>query len=502
MYEFVRQAWQWFEPVEPYREGWHVGAVCEHLEAVARGQIQNLLIEIGPGYAKSLLAAVAWPAWVWTWRPEWQSIFCSYSGKLSKRDSMRCRYLIESPWYRERFGGRWDLRDDSNRQDDYSNTLGGRRLSSSVDGTNTGERGHCIVGDDLLSAKDAESEAARTEAWDFWSRVMPTRLNDKERDSRVVIGQRLHRHDPQGRIREAGGYEVLCLPTEYVPKRSFVTFRRLLGPDGRPVRGEDGKEVREEFRRDRRKVAGELLFEALFPAHVCEAIKGPNDLGPSGFQTQHNQDPGDAESGKFKRGLWRFWKRDGDPDLSHLRPEGCWKGPAVVLPKRFDEECLSLDAAFDSPEDGSFVVLTAWGAVDARRFLLERWRKHAEFEDTKTELLRMSKARPSARRKYVEKKANGAAIINSLSGKVAGLVPVNPEGGKEARAAVMLPWVESGCVFLPDGAPWLEEWVDEFARFPGGPNDDQVDSATQAISKMETSSAAVDRMRVLADEDE
>ena len=64
LYDFVRQAWPLVEAA-PLVETWHVGAVCEHLQAVTQGQIAKLLINISPGTGKSLLTSVFWPAWEW-----------------------------------------------------------------------------------------------------------------------------------------------------------------------------------------------------------------------------------------------------------------------------------------------------------------------------------------------------------------------------------------------------------------------------------------------------
>ena len=61
--EFVLQAWPIVEPSTPFVPGWHIDAIIEHLEAVSRGQIRNLLINVPPRHMKSLLVSVFWPAW-------------------------------------------------------------------------------------------------------------------------------------------------------------------------------------------------------------------------------------------------------------------------------------------------------------------------------------------------------------------------------------------------------------------------------------------------------
>lgn len=43
---FIRKAWDVVEPAYPYIHNWHIDAIAEHLEAVTRGQIRKLLINI------------------------------------------------------------------------------------------------------------------------------------------------------------------------------------------------------------------------------------------------------------------------------------------------------------------------------------------------------------------------------------------------------------------------------------------------------------------------
>src|ERR1051325_1240062 len=101
--EFVRQAWHIVEPSTPFVSGWHIDAIIEHLEAVTRGQIRNLLINVPPRHMKRLLVSVFWPAWEWIRWPERRWRFSSYAASLSIRDSVKCRSLVESTWYQQRW---------------------------------------------------------------------------------------------------------------------------------------------------------------------------------------------------------------------------------------------------------------------------------------------------------------------------------------------------------------------------------------------------------------
>ena len=52
--------------------------LCEHLEAVSRGDLHDLLINVPPGTTKSLAVGVFWPAWEWTWQPWTRWLTTSY----------------------------------------------------------------------------------------------------------------------------------------------------------------------------------------------------------------------------------------------------------------------------------------------------------------------------------------------------------------------------------------------------------------------------------------
>ena len=70
-----------------------------------------------------------------------------------------------------------------------------------------------------------------------------------------------------------------------------------------------------------------------------------------------------------------------------------------------------------------------------------------------------------------------------LGRELPGLLPVNPEGGKIARAAAVSPLIEAGNVYLPhpDYAAWVNDFIEECAACPNGAHDDQVDAMTQVL---------------------
>ena len=83
----------------------------------------------------------------------------------------------------------------------------------------------------------------------------------------------------------------------------------------------------------------------------------------------------------------------------------------------------------------------------------------------------------------IEDKANGSAVLQMLAHEIPGLLPVNPQGGKIARAQAVSPLIEAGNIYLPhpDFAPWVNDFIEECVQFPNGAHDDQVDAMTQAL---------------------
>ena len=115
-----------------------------------------------------------------------------------------------------------------------------------------------------------------------------------------------------------------------------------------------------------------------------------------------------------------------------------------------------------------------------------------QFSFTKTchSVVTLSGRFPEATTILIEDAANGPAIIDALRGKVSGVIPVTPQGGKTARAQAVQPMVEAGNVYLPDPRPhgrllperaWVEDFIDQCAAFPKGAHDDDVDAFTQLL---------------------
>ena len=456
MSEFARQAWEVVEPTTPLRWNWHLDAICDHLEAVTDGRIKRLLINVPPGHMKSLLVSVFWPAWVWATRPEWRALFASYASELAIRDSVKCRTLLESEWFQDGLvQGQWRLAGDQNVKGYYVNDRSGFRIALSVGGKTTGFRGDAIVIDDPLNAMDAYSKSSRETCLLWWDQAMSNRLSDMRQGAVVVIMQRLHDDDLSGHLLKQGGWEHLCLPSEFEPARRKTTSIGWTDPRTQP---------------------GEVLFPAMFPPDVLAEAK--TTLGSAGFAGQHQQSPMPAEGGMFKRSWWRFWRRANEDVIPALADR------TVVLPEKLSRVLLSWDCAFKKTNESDRVAGGVWGAAGSGRYLLDLAWDRMTFTETVAKLKAQAAANPLAHEKLVEDKANGTAVIDTLKDVVSGIIAVEPEGGKEARAAATSPQVEAGNVFLPLHAKWRDDYIEEHAAFPKAAHDDAVDQQSQALLRM------------------
>ena len=468
---FIRQAWPILEPATPFVDGWHVDVMAEHLEAVSAGELRRLIINIPPRAMKSLTTAVFWPSWDWLEHASLRWLFATYASELSLRDSLKMRRLIETQGGREegtifqRIGYQgvlrllnpapWELAGDQNAKGKYENTETGFRLATSVDAMATGEGGDRVVVDDALSADQSRSDAKLKHANTWWSGTMSTRFNN-DAAAAVIVMQRLHEEDLTGYLLERGDWHHLCLPAEYEPKHPFVYPSQVKLPSGRELPG------------DPRTEEGELL-EPVRLGHrkLAELLR---EQGSYGYAGQLQQRPAPAEGGMFKKHWWKRWDEDSLPP--RLRKVASWD-------MRFSDS---------QSEASSYVVGQVWGVRGADRYLLGMVRARLGFSDSKKALKAMEKWQPCTA-KLVEKKANGDAIIQTLRHEIPGLIPVEPHGTKEARAAAVEPIAEAGNIYLPASEfipvpPGYEptrtdEFVHECAVFPNGAHDDQVDAMSQ-----------------------
>jgi len=444
---FQRFAWPVLQPATQFKDNWHIHAIAEHLTAVKLGQIRKLLVNMPFRMLKSSLISHAFPAWDWIDNPSRQFLTASYSKDIATRDAVDSRRIIESTEYQKAFGHKFKMTGDQNVKSRYENDKRGMRTVTSTDGAGTGFGGDIRIVDDPVSAREADSPAALAASVEWWKGTMATRANDPTTGAAIVVHQRMNSNDLTGYLlAEEAGWEHLVLPFRYDPK--FVQKQTSLGFV------------------DPRKTEGELIH----PERVGEAAAQDLEktLGAYHKNAQLQQNPNPRSGIIFKRDDWKFWKE---------------------LPQ-LDEIVVSVDCTFKNLQTSDHVAIQAWGNKGANDYLLPgRIKERMGFGATVTALRNFVAAVTA---KYpnvgvtavlVEDKANGSAVIETLTDEISGVLPINPEGGKAARAFAMQPSSEAGNVWLPDSSvePNIEDFVSTCSKFTGaeGGDDDEVDSMTQ-----------------------
>lgn len=468
---FTRGAWHVLEPGRAFIPNWHLDAMDEMVQAMWLGQFKKLLINVPPRHTKSVKVGVLVPSWIWTKDAATRFLHSSYDDGLSVRDSVKTRRVVQSPWYRKRWGDRVMIVHDQNQKEKFETTLMGYRLATSVNGRNTGEGGDWNIIDDGHNVKKVESDVIFQGAIDWWNHVMPTRVNIPEETRWIYAGQRVREGDIPDEILKhdmgVGEWVHLNLPAEFEPDKKCVIH----------MNGFHWEDPRTEL--------NELLWPARFPRAYMEGLK--KQLGPYHAAAQLQQRPAPLEGGDYKRTWWEFWQYEGEalPPVRMKQADGAWiEKTAIVRPWSFDEEINSWDMTFKNLESSDFVVGEHLGKVGANCFLLpDMIHDKLSFTDAQDAVKLMESEFLHPGPILVEDTANGPAIMSSLRATVPGLIPVSAAGGIIAKARAFAWVVRAGNVYLPhpDIAPWVWEFINEFAVFPNGSHDDRVAAFAHAM---------------------
>jgi predicted phage terminase large subunit-like protein len=493
---FIRMAWAIVEPGQPYTHGWHIDAICDHLEAITDGHelddgtpYNRLLVNVPPGTMKSLITNVFWPAWEWgpCNLPHLRYVCAAHKVEnLSARDSRRMRQLITSEWYQARWGDNVKLAKDQNEKLNFVNSAGGFRIATAITSL-TGIRGDRLLLDDPHSVDSAASDTQRQTEVTTFLEAIPTRLNDPIRSSIVVIMQRLHEEDVSGIILDKQlGYDHLMLPMEFDPARAFPTKLGFVDP---------------------RSEAGELLFPERFPAEVVARDK--KVLGPYATAGQFQQEPTPRGGGVIKREWWRLYEANVFPPMEYV--------------------VASLDTAYTIKAENDFSALTVWGLfsgaqaqrIDAyatrggqrrdtqdamnmfdeaaqvlhrgpqgprgdqpRLMLMDGWQERLELHDLVEKVAKTCR-RLKVDLLLIENKAAGHSVAQEIrrlySHEDWGVQMYDPKTlDKLARLYSIQHLFAEGIIYAPDRA-FADMVIQQVSVFPKGKNDDIVDTVSMAV---------------------
>lgn len=553
--DFVRVFWPFVEPSQPLVEGWPLESICEHLAAVDSGEIRRIIFSVPPGFMKSLLTSVFYPAWQWGPRhkPQERYICAAYSQELTKRDNRRFKQIIQSDLFQEFWGKSFAVDQESIER--VANTKTGWKIATSVGGVTTGERGTQVIVDDPNSVRDTESEIVRSTTNLWWTEVMPTRIQDPKKGIFMLIQQRTHEDDVTGTtVAREMGFEHFMVPMRFDSSRMYRTSIGWSDPRGTVDRDPYSRMLLEDTAdqaveaKELAEREGEVAWPERFPEYIVE--RDEKTLGPYAVASQFQQSPTPRGGGIIKREWWQSWPPADWPDTE-------------IAKLRFppmEYVVASLDTAYTEKKENDFSALTVWGiwrwtpsgnsiriTRDAtgdpilgddrhpKIMLLHAWAKRLAIHGPpEPEGLRLAtkycdrcQALPGTEhdarcseltkvrqdnwglvewtvkscREYkvstllIEAKASGISVAQELARLYGaedwGVQLVNPKGDKVARVYAIQHLFSNGQVYAPLDRAWCQAMLDEVTAFPRGRHDDRVDAMSLALSHLRETGLAL-----------
>lgn len=441
----------------------YMDPLLEKLEQVINGDLTRLMIFMPPRHGKSELISRMFSAYyLYRFPDRWVGL-TSYAAQLAQGFSRAARENYRLSWAPP-------LSQTSYAVTEWSTGYSGGLWSSGVGGPITGRGFHLgVIDDPLKNAQEAASPTIRERQKEWWGSTFYTR--EAPNSAIVIVQTRWHEDDLSG---------WLLSEEEENPQNWHIIHLEGIRSDRNL---EELYPVTCTVEPDLRK-KGEALAPERYPADRLEKIY--KTLGTYSAAALYDQVPGSASGNLFKRHNWGYWappRMVKDlPPIREQDDEGETHYCPLVPVPRCDKLIQSWDMTFKKTSESSFVVGQIWGLFQGQLFLLDEIRARMNFPETLDAVYELSDRWPQALTKLIEDKANGPAVISMLKGKIPGILAIEPEGSKEARAQAVAAIQEAHDVFIPHPHthPWVREYVNELSAFPHGAHDDRVDATSQA----------------------
>jgi predicted phage terminase large subunit-like protein len=487
LYEFTRSGFQYIDPA-PWIDSWAIEAVCEHLEAVAYGEVRKLILNISPRCLKTITTCVAFPAWVWAQVAPGPTVgaavsfLCgSYNRDLSMDATVKCRQLISSQWYQDRWAARFALSDVQATKQLFVNDKGGRYLSTSVSGGTLGRGADIIIADDLNDAQDALSEASLEGTLSYWNTVLRTRLNNPKTGAFIVIQQRLAENDVTGHILEknAEDWVHVMIPMRYEPERSYHTVIGWKDPRTEP---------------------GELMWPERFGEAEVKSLE--TDLGPWAACGQLQQRPEPKGGGIIKREWWKLWEHDSYPPMDFVLAT---LDTAYTEDQMNDPSGMIIWGIFSGDVKAPSTMMTApvGSSPDADRkpyrmnstysefaphvMCMYGWTARLELHDLVEKAVQTC-IKLKVDLLMIENKASGISVSQEIRRlywrERFGVELFDPKSqDKVARLYSVQHLFAEGIIYGPD-RPWMEAIITQVGAFPRGKHDEFADLTSMGLRKL------------------
>jgi predicted phage terminase large subunit-like protein len=456
---------QRYEP--DYLAGWVHKRICEELmqflEDVVAGKSPRLMITMPPRHGKSMLASQYFPAWALGNYPHLEFINTSYAQSLQMDFSRKIQELVKTPDFQLLFGSlgvtkkneaveRWSLYDF-----DKDKRTGGGVLAAGVGGPITGRGAHVFLIDDpVKNREEAESQVIRETAKSWYSSTAYTRLAPGA--GILVIQTRWHDDDLSGwlleAMREAEKEMIESEDGEWpedADRWRCVDFPAIATSD------------------EKYRLKGDPLHPDRYDLKALRKIK--RTLAPRDWAALYQQNPQVEEGAYFQKKHIRYYK-------------------GVVDEASLDIFCAG-DLAISKKDQADWSVFIVAGlAEDGQIYMLEEYRGRWGSNDIINKIFEIHKR---YKPKYFGLEKGQISLTlddfflyrQAEEGNYDLHIEELPPGkqDKELRARSIQGLMEHGKVLWPEGALWVDDFINELLRFPTGVKDDRVD-AVAWIGKM------------------
>lgn len=412
--------------------------VAKALEAVEKGEIQQLIFCMPPRHGKTQLATKHFGAWYSGRHPNHDVAVASYSDTMAQDMGADTRAILSSPQFRQVFPT-YKLRRGGNAKDNIQTTEGGRLVYVGRGGALTGRGANLLLIDDLFKDhEEARSQAIRDQAWNWFTKVAMTRRMGKKLvvitmtrwHSDDVIGRLTDPENPHYNAIEAAKWKIIRLPA--------------IAEDEDPLGREEGV--------------------PLWPdRYDLDFLLSQQRLDPLGFASLYQQRPTVADGVLFQREHIQFYTPEQLPENLTIYAAS---DHAVGTTQRNDPTCFILVGV--DRQDNIYVLDCFWKRVRS---------------DTAVEaILAMASGKMRPLIWWAEKghisKSIGPFLRKRMeeTGIYINIREVTPASDKEQRAQSIAARVSMGKVFFPKNAVWTEKAINEMLAFPNGTHDDFVDT--------------------------
>jgi predicted phage terminase large subunit-like protein len=405
----------------------HLQEFCRTLMAMEAGKLDRLCAALPPRHGKTLTLSL-YASWQMGRHPEQSVAIASYNEQIAQELGRSIQRTLKGAAHRAIFP-ECVLSTEVGSSENIETKAGGHVYSVSRNGTLTGRGCRIFIADDLLKDQaEAASPVVRSSIHEWYSRVVLTRLTS---DGKIILcSTRWHEDDLQGRILRQEGEKWTAL--------NFEAIAAANDPLGRSE--------------------GEALWPSRFDVKYLARRRA--EMGSRAFVSLYQGAPAEATGNVFKRDEWRYY---------------------ATLPP-FKRIVLSVDTAFKTTSQADYSAPQIWAEAQSGYYLLAAHRARLAYPDLRRLLISFCEQwKPEV--VLIEDAASGQSLLQELRETTAlPLKPIKPDRDKISRAEAVTPLLEAGRVFLPESAPWLNDFLDELSSFPNGTHDDQVDACTQALN--------------------